>query len=974
MTSPYQPAGARINSIQSLASNSTVSDNSRYSQFSQSSYLSDTSAHSQKSTNPRLKPLPLSPDPQPALHNRQPSLDYFSSGYQPRSHSRDQSPSSQGRYVAAAPIHPSYSLQDLTTLPRGRSPPRQLPHPRKNDFIFEESLLPPPQFGDDVRDRPLTPTSIPTSRQESPTGSYPSRPGSAGAVGNRNISPHPTLDIQQPPTPEGKLKKKGWLGGKSHKRSKNGSGDQGLQAWILTNHGRVVYDLSYLINSQVTELWDDRGDSFVHLFPSSLGQGASFRIHSSTFASSRTLTSFAYGGSNNTPVHLQTSQSAYDLSKHTRNISLDSYATKNLHAPHKRNFSMQVPPSPMSPQTLYSGTSSEGYQEGQWDMSQSPKEYHIYLPLGISGDPTTGLSAQQTEQLVATRNLFAFITGQALVATPGQPALFAILLNVANLLQHYDFSNFDGTTFGEVPAACTSRYVEEFQLADIRASREKTMEAIVLGERLRCWELYNEGFVHAVGKWDEITHLKTPVFHLITDLSRTRMERASRDLDIRRRSVEHRLQNFDFPSIWAGIAESNTEFKSIDFKAWKSSFLSMRKYVLSHYQKKYGAWPPKASSKKNRFTESGLNRLLLGEVYQDFSDLYDMLVDRTSMTPRTTDFLLHDGSAMLDPSMPLQHILRQLLSEFDRSSPPIQPPVPFDTPMLPNLEITRRDLKNLPEKNQEKQKKKSLKDNEINELLLKSSNLDSIRATPFIESFIAYERQAAHSKSVIEIANLRIGQWIFLYAVLQSLPLVVVDAPGLKHTAGVEYFLCEVPKGSLPWCKDDSSGRKKAWYSVPGGQGVVSLPSDSVDHSIDGIYHRSHCWQVAEKWLAHSTPPRGFPSAPASNDFDLKEFSNSPPRAPYINHAQTSPLPLPPSLNYDPNYAHSRSSSIGGPGSSTRSHSSSPVLQGLEALPLPPGISPYGVGARQSPSYDPSKSFEGIIGEERVLRGGGKKR
>lgn len=966
MASTYKPTDGRVASFQSVASNSTYSttesDDSHYSRYSQFSQGSQYSNHSQNSTNPRLKQLPLPQDPRPSLHNRQPSLDYLTSNYQPRSRSRDQNPSSKDLYTvvgqSASPygVHPSRSLQDLSSVSRGRSPPKQLPPTPQNDSIFEESLLPPPRFGDRVLDRPSTPTSVPTSRQGSPTGSYDSRPGSAGGAGSRSISPHPTVGIQQPPTPDGKLKKKGWLGGKSHNRSKNGSGDQGPQAWILTTHGKVIYDLSFLINSRVPELWDDKGDTFVHLFPSSSGQGPSFRIHSSTFASSRTLTSFAYGGSAGSPRSLA-QQGGHELNKHMRNVSLESYGVQNVHSAqkHMRNLSMQVPPSPRSP---YSGTSSDGYQESRWDLPESPREYHIYLPLGISKDSTTGLSTQQTEQLVATRNLFAFITGQALVATPVQPTVFAILLNVANLLQHYDFTNFDGTTFGEISAASTSRYIEEFQLTDVRASREKTMEAIVLGERLKCLELYNEGFVHAVGKWDEMTHLKSPVFQLISNLARTRMERANRDLDIRRRSVELRLQNFEIPSLWAGIADTNTEFKSIDFKAWKTSFLSMRKYILSHYQKRYGAWPPKASSKKNKFTESGLNRLLLREVYQDFSDLYDMLVDRTSMTPRTTDFLLHDGSAMLDSSMPTQHVLRQLLSEFDRSSPPIQPPVPFDTPMLPNLEHTRRELKTLPEKKQEKEKRKSLKDNEINQLLLGATNLDSIKATPFIESFIAYERQAAHSKSVIEISNIRIGQWIFLYAVLQSLPLVIIDAPGLEHTDGVEYFLCEVPKGSLPWCKDDPQGRKKAWYSVPGGQGVVSLPSDSVDHSIDGIYHRSHCWMMAEKWLANA--PR--------SDSNLKDFSNSPPRVPHINHAATSPLPLPPPLNYP----HSRSSSVGGPASSHGSNS--PVMQGLEALPLPPGVAPYGVGARQSPSYDPTKSFEGIVGEERLIRGGGKKK
>ena len=75
----------------------------------------------------------------------------------------------------------------------------------------------------------------------------------------------------------------------------------------------------------------------------------------------------------------------------------------------------------------------------------------------------------------------------------------------------------------------------------------------------------------------------------------------------------------------------------VRFQAWKKAFLAMRKHVMSHYKERYGSWPPKSSSKKNDFEESGLNRILLREVYQDFSDLYDMLVERKSLTTRTAD-------------------------------------------------------------------------------------------------------------------------------------------------------------------------------------------------------------------------------------------------------------------------------------------------------------------------------------------------
>ena len=582
---------------------------------------------------------------------------------------------------------------------------------------------------------------------------------------------------------------------------------------------------------------------------------------------------------------------------------------------------------------------SEGYQPND-DAGEGPQdEYHIYLPLGLRPiDPSVGASSEDIENLVAVRNLFAFLIGENLVGTPGQPTVFDVLSNLSKLLQHYEFSNLDGSTLGEVPSASFCYYIDHYGLADVRGSQQKTLEAIIIAERMKNWNLYNEGFVHGVGKWDDIMNLDSPMFQLISKLTRNRMERASNDLAIRRRSVETRLKDFDFPSLFAGVANSSVDNKEVDFKAWKASFLSMRKYTLGLYKLRYGSWPPKAKSKKNNFEESGLNRLLLQEVYQDFASLYDILVNRTEMTTRTADFLMHDESSV-GPSMPTSHVLRKLLGEFDRSSPPVQPPIPFDIPLLPDLGTTRREFWTLPEKRRIKECKKKLKDNEINQALLQAVNRHSVKATPFIESFLAFERESARGKSIEEIVNLRIGQWIFMYVVLQSLPLVVIDAPGLKYTDGVEYFLCEVPKGAVPWNKEDS-GAKKAWYGVPGGSALVSLPADVVEHGVDGIYRRSHCWQAAERW----TDSAGLIDQVTGFDNDsLPDMG----------------LSLPPQI--DPDAVPSLGPNSPGRTDSSRNSVSS-ATAGLEALPLPSGVVPN--GSLMTPAtFDPTKSFENILGE-----------
>src|SRR5208282_3945671 len=108
------------------------------------------------------------------------------------------------------------------------------------------------------------------------------------------------------------------------------------------------------------------------------------------------------------------------------------------------------------------------------------------------------------------------------------------------------------------------------RLADVRSSREKTIEAIVLGEHMRSWPLYNEGFVHAAGRLDDIKSIKSPTFAKISAVTISRLERATIDIQARLLAMATRLEDFDFPSMFAGIANSqtSTESKLVHFKEW----------------------------------------------------------------------------------------------------------------------------------------------------------------------------------------------------------------------------------------------------------------------------------------------------------------------------------------------------------------------------------------------------------------------
>ena len=569
---------------------------------------------------------------------------------------------------------------------------------------------------------------------------------------------------------------------------------------------------------------------------------------------------------------------------------------------------------------------------------------HLYMPLGLSLMPGCELKPEDLENLVAVRNLFAFLVGQVLVGTPKQPSLFAVFNNIAGLLTHYDFTNMDGSSLGEVASANFLGYIEDLRLNDVRQSREKTLEAIILGERMKSWPLYNEGYVHGVGKWDDIMQMDSPIFSYITGMTRKRMEKSHMDLFNRLKNTRARLDDFEFPSLFTGVAASSSFVKVVDIKTWRNSWQMMRRFTLSFYKRRYGGWPPKARSKKNDFEESGLNRIVLQELYRDFSDLYDMLVDKSSLTTRQADPSSHDEKLAEEPAM---HSLRVLLSEFDRSAPPMRPPIPYDLCLRPDLAKVRRDFETLSDKKKAKERSKKLKDDEINLALMQSYDRDGVKATPFLEAYMAFERSTYHGKSLDEIVDLRIGQWIFLYVVMQCLPLVVVDAPGVRWTQGVEYFLCEVPRGNPPWYKEERG--QKAFYRVAGGAGVVSLPADSVEHSVEAIYHRSHCWKMASLWSGQETfqaPMTARPSGP-SRTASSNSFSEA--------------LPTPPTIGHD--------SFLPQPSASPHVSQRNSVALGLEALPLPPAImgdefpsQHGGQGGRKVSTPDPTRSFDDILG------------
>ena len=603
------------------------------------------------------------------------------------------------------------------------------------------------------------------------------------------------------------------------------------------------------------------------------------------------------------------------------------------------------------------------------------------------------------------RNLFAFLTRQPLIASNKHPTAISVFLRIADDLHDLKFSNFDQSTYGEAALDSFQHYIEAMNLQDVRKSWSNTTHALILSERMRSAKLYKEAFVHAVGMYESLSK-HGDLFGKVSEVTRNRLERASMELQTRISTVSAKLTDFDFPSLFAGIASStkSDESKSVHFGAWKSSFGAMRRHILGYYKHQFGSWPPKAN-KKTGFEAGGLNRVVLQVLYQDLSDLYDLLVDRRTLTPRLADMLAaeeeeeeegeKEGVPGRDPDLPATRALRKVMSEFDKSSPPVQPPMPYDTPRLPRH--SRSHVASAPSAmGNSKERIQRLKDPEIGALLGESYNEDADRPTPFLNAFKAFERKAAQGKSINELCDQRDGHWIFLYAVLQALPMLVVDAPDLKFTDGVEYFLCQPPKGGFPWVPKDHQV-KKSWYGVAGGTGLVSLPADLVDHGVEGIYRRSHCWVAAERWAAPAIHTETIHEAPAICADTISEASHTPSPVYSLVYEASAPSVAGSESLYSPSLAspasplHSPSgfgpsgfgpSGFGPSGfgpsagaqaqgrldlppslpSSSLSRRRSAISPGLEALPLPDGVMP-GLEAPSRPTSGsgPNSSFSDIL-------------
>lgn len=622
----------------------------------------------------------------------------------------------------------------------------------------------------------------------------------------------------------------------------------GLQLGAAACGGTGQYPLkttnfaNLLTEFKVPELWDDGADVNVYLFPT--GSKPSFKIPSRVLEASAMLMNIAFSQSSPTsPISLASPTSLNmpitpTILSPEPTIPEDAVMDAPEEAMKRLDFNFDLPQRrPSADLSAYLSTNGLPQGELMANPNQAPREGHLYFPVSrLTITQNLQDAGSDTDRLLAARNFVAFLLHKPLIASMRYPDEMAVFLGIANHLADLDFYDEpNGGDFGYAAVSSFSFYNEIYNLQDVRGSFQKMLQAVIIGEAMRNRELYREGFTHCVGAYGDKGIRAHKLFAMVSDATKSKIEREALDLESRQKSIKTRLQDFDFPHIFNGTAASKVtaESKTVRFAAWKSHYIAFRSFILSYYKDLHGSWPPKAG-KRSGFHISGLNRLVLKILYDDLAGLYDALVDRDALTTRSLDVEDVKGEDDMTQGQLELLALRKIMSEHDRSSIPVTPPIPFDLPKLPSPATLDAGHPKRSPKAQVTAETRRLRPFERLLVLAKAHNVSVGMQTPFLRKYAEFEDEQASSSSIRDLRDQRFGYWIFLYAVLQALPPLVMDAPGTRFAGGVEYFLCKQPLGAFPW--QDSRMMR-------------DYPSDAAENTTEAIYTRSHCWVAGANWL-----------------------------------------------------------------------------------------------------------------------------
>ncbi|KAI1193475.1 hypothetical protein F5X97DRAFT_39769 [Nemania serpens] len=557
-----------------------------------------------------------------------------------------------------------------------------------------------------------------------------------------------------------------------------------IKRWI--GAGRPVQRWSKLRKDP--ELWDPNGDVLVYFGRKDQPQrpNASFRLSSHIIEAteSRLLVTLLREGSTE-----------------------DDYAQINL------------PPSPIGAPPMLRHSSY--LQAGQATPPASEDNAHADIDGQISYEmyfptPSHLSKAEAHRHAIATRNVFALLYHASLVG-------FSLFQALQDLLDRLDaYMEPDADNVGTILNYLSARGID-----DARNDPETAVSMLAWSEtaEVRWEEGWREAFLHCAGMYSRLENCAD--FRQLTPITRALLERASLETQLRVQAAEERLVGFGFADSWGPVASTN---------AARAAAERLQKFLVNHYAKACGTWPPAESGARTTDGEAmWLTRNVTQMLQRDFGALYDYLVNRDIVwdesemrSSRKWMMVSESGNKSFDADtddLPLT----DLLIEFDNRMrfPHIPHPYPLvPDSMAPTVAAGARD-KSKKDKGAKPAADDRTLERRIQLAYTEATNIYNLGSefaqSDLIEGFVKFEK--TDQVGAVDPFCARRGRWVLVYAVLQTLASVSVDSPNVRYKEGVSYHLSPRLKGT----------RTPPWKGV-------SSPTMEASHEL------SHCWLAPQTW------------------------------------------------------------------------------------------------------------------------------
>jgi hypothetical protein len=439
------------------------------------------------------------------------------------------------------------------------------------------------------------------------------------------------------------------------------------------------------------------------------------------------------------------------------------------------------------------------------------------------------------------------------------------------------------------------KYLSERKLDDVRNSMKTALGLLAWAEQdnVKWRQGYLESFVHIAGVLSPQME-DHPDFKRLSIVTRRNLGIAAKSLQLNVMEAEEKLSAFDFSDFWG-------EEMRGPGNAIYQSYTAFRQFLLHHFTRAYGSWPPTANS--------WLNRKIVLSLQKDFGLLYDYLVNRDivwdpreerpgkkwqMVNNKDADFRPYAGDVDMT----------DLLVTFDNKHGYQHIPHPY--PLLPR-EVPQSSSKAAPKKSffggLKKQKVDANKDAkahlQLSIIYSDATNIEKMDVSfngmyihrlctylfPLIDSnyiagstlIDAFERfeLSADLKGVTP-REARLGRWILLYGILQVLSTLSVDVADLKWTQGVRYFLCTDLKRCPEWVTNGQiemleASQQRSWcWQRPWAPTVITgIPAELEGNSLPiGSEMEAARDGATSRMFNDTTITRRSPMTPSSTQLD----------------------------------------------------------------------------------------------------------